>query len=278
MLPHTFCHLSGIGVKTERRLWDLGLTSWDAVLTGNDLPLASPRMTVLKRRLHESRRHLEQGHAHHFYRGLPVSEHWRLFGDFRHSVAFLDIETTGLGESGDYITTIAVYDGRSVTTFVHGQNLDEFPGFIARFRLLVTFNGKTFDLPFIRRYFRMPVNQAHIDLRYVLRSLGYRGGLKSCEHQLGLDRNELEGVDGFFAVLLWADYKQRHNEAALETLLAYNTLDVLNLETLMTRAYNAKLADTPFAAEAELPPNAPPPNPFTAHLDTVRRIRIRCGG
>lgn len=42
---------------------------------------------------------------------------------------------------------------------------------------------------------------AHIDLRYVLASLGYRGGLKGCERQLGLDRQELQDVDGFFSLI-----------------------------------------------------------------------------
>jgi len=56
-------------------------------------------------------------------------------------------------------------------------------------------------------------------LRYVLKSLGYSGGLKSCEKALGLDRGDLDGVDGYFAVLLWRDYQKKHNEKALETLL-----------------------------------------------------------
>ena len=34
-----------------------------------------------------------------------------------------------------------------------------------------------------------------IDLRYILASLGYGGGLKSCEQQLGITRPDLEDVD-----------------------------------------------------------------------------------
>jgi len=43
--------------------------------------------------------------------------------------------------------------------------------------------------------------------------------LKFCEKALGLDRGDLDGVDGYFAVLLWRDYQKKHNEKALETLL-----------------------------------------------------------
>jgi uncharacterized protein YprB with RNaseH-like and TPR domain len=52
------------------------------------------------------------------------------------------------------------------------------------------YNGKTFDVPFIEKYFGIRMNHAHIDLRYVLKSLGYAGGLKRCEKALGLDRGE----------------------------------------------------------------------------------------
>ena len=32
MLQHTFCHLPGISVTTERQLWAAGIDSWDAAL------------------------------------------------------------------------------------------------------------------------------------------------------------------------------------------------------------------------------------------------------
>jgi len=57
-------------------------------------------------------------------------------------------------------------------------------------------------------FFGIELNQVHIDLRYVLRSLGYTGGLKGCEKQAGIDRGNLEGVDGYFAVLLWTIIKE----------------------------------------------------------------------
>jgi uncharacterized protein YprB with RNaseH-like and TPR domain len=41
-----------------------------------------------------------------------------------------------------------------------------------------------------------------IDLRYILKSMGFKGGLKGCEKQLGMDRGDLAGVDGLLAVYL----------------------------------------------------------------------------
>jgi len=45
-----------------------------------------------------------------------------LYPEFRGSVAFFDIETTGLSFATDQITTIALYDGNLIRTYVRGQN------------------------------------------------------------------------------------------------------------------------------------------------------------
>jgi uncharacterized protein YprB with RNaseH-like and TPR domain len=117
--------------------------------------------------------------------------------------------------------------------------------------------------------------QAHIDLRYVLASLGYKGGLKGCEKKLGLHRGDLEDVDGFFAVLLWQDYSASGNPRSLETLLAYNIQDVVNLETLLVMAYNLKLRQSPCLALPEMALPQQPPNPFVADPGIIGRLRQR---
>ena len=122
------------------------------------------------------------------------------------------------------------------------------------------------------RLFGVPLDQAHIDLRYLLASLGYKGGLKGCERRLGLDRGDLADVDGYFAVLLWHDYRRRGNREALETLLAYNIRDVVNLEPLLIKAYNLKAAQTPFGPSVALGPPTSPAEPFRAHAPTVARL------
>ena len=127
--------------------------------------------------------------------------------------------------------------------------------------------------PIIESHFGISLNHAHIDLRYILGSLGYRGGLKSCEIQLGIDRGDLKDIDGFFAVLLWHDYKRNRNEKALETLLTYNIEDVLNLETLIVMAYNLKIEDTPFFETHKIALPATPEIPFKADIETVEKIK-----
>jgi len=274
MLRHTFCHLPRISETTERSLWRAGITSWETALA----PRPTGRSSTIRRLpdalLRESLAHFEKANSAWFGRCLPAGQVWRLFHDFRASCAYLDIETTGLPGQG-HITTIALYDGRAIRTYVHGDNLDQFGKDIRDYRLLVTYNGKSFDLPFIARDLGVRLEQPHIDLRYLLSSLGLKGGLKSCERQVGLTRPGLEDVDGFVAVLLWNDYRRRKNAQALETLLAYNVQDTVNLEWLLIHACNRKVAElegVSFATDYRLPIPQPPANPHQPDDATVRRV------
>ncbi len=224
----------------------------------------------------ESVEKLEMDDARFFCDMLLSTETWRMFFNFRHSVAYLDIETTGQYGCKEEITTIAMYDGSKLYYYIRGHNLKQFAQDIGRYGLIVTYNGKCFDLPVIRRLLGIRMDQAHIDLRFVLHSLGFRGGLKGCEKQLGIDREELDGLDGYFAILLWQDYVNNRNHKALDTLLAYNILDAVNLEPLMVKAYNMKLEATPFESDRtiqDIP--AAPINPFEPDLETVDRLRSK---
>ena len=271
MLEQTFCHIPGIGAKTEQGLWAAGISCWREVAGHPQLP--PRRATVLTQHASESLDRLQARDLPFFTERLPNNQHWRLFPHFRDRLAYLDIETTGLGAPGDHITTIALYDGTSIRHYVHGDNLPAFKQDIRAYDLLVTFNGKGFDVPFIESYFGMRLSTPHIDLRYVLASLGYRGGLKLIERTLGFDRGDLADVDGYFAVLLWQDYVRKKNRAALETLIAYNMVDTVNLEALMVLAYNLKIAQTPFAESLRLPASTAPSIPFVPDGPTVTRLQ-----
>lgn len=270
MLTNTFCHIPGIGEKTERSLWAAGVTSWDSNLpkTGLKLPCAIRQSWL--RQIEESIGNHASRNPSYFGDRLPVDQQWRLYRDFQDSCAFVDIETTGLYFAE--ITTIALYDGRTIRYNVNGINLDHFLADVNDYRLLVTYNGKSFDVPFIEGHFHVRLPQAHIDLRWPLWSLGLSGGLKGCERQLGIGRPGLEGIDGFVAPLLWSEYRVRGNVKALETLLAYNIQDTLSLHALMVHAYNQKVKATPFSDSHSLPSPSLPQLPFKADPDTVERV------
>ena len=275
MLRNTFVHIPGIGLKTEQQLWAAGIRSWDDVAGPAPAPPGVPAAKLNLIAAHSER--LSDSCLQdpgYFADLLSSSHHWRLFPHFREATAYLDIETTGTGWD-DCITTIALYDGTTVATYVQGRNLEDFVEDIRRYEALVTYNGKCFDIPIIERYFGIRLEQVHLDLRFLLHQLGYRGGLKGCERQLGLDRGELDGVDGYFAVLLWQEYQRSGNPAVLETLLAYNVEDTVNLETLMVYAFNLNLQQTPFEASHRLPLPSPPMLPYRPDRHLLDRLKAR---
>ena len=237
MVKRTFIHLPGVGLRTEAHYWRQGLTTWEDFLTVNRVGGLGPeRLAWLKGLLQESLRHLHP--PEYFAARLPAGELWRLFHHFRSRTAYLDIETTGAGWPEQAVTVVGLYDGRTMRQFVLGKNLLDFPETLADVDVLVTFNGSQFDLPVLRASFPdLVLPPVHLDLRFILTRLGYRGGLKRIEPLFGITRApEVAGLNGFDAVLLWERF-QRGDLRAGKLLLQYNQEDVLNLEILMERAF-----------------------------------------
>lgn len=249
MLHHTFIHIQGVGEKTERHLWDKGIHTWEDYLGCVHPVLSRGRDGLIREELRNSIAHRSE--IGFFAERLPSCEAWRLYDTFRNRTAYLDIETSGGYLDVDEITVIGLYDGRTMRSFVSGVDLEDFECAIAGFDLVVTFNGTCFDLPFIRRTFPgISLPPGHIDLRYPLKRLGYRGGLKRIEKETGIERQAgIEGLDGYDAVRLWRDY-QWGNAGALEVLLEYNRADVANMEVLMQLvSFRMKEKVLPFPCE-----------------------------
>ncbi|OGQ88214.1 MAG: exonuclease [Deltaproteobacteria bacterium RIFOXYD12_FULL_56_24] len=278
MLHNTFVHIPGIGETTERRLWQAGVETWDDFREPYPQFLSAQKVQLIRTHLGRSLAQAGEQAPYEFYRQLPTAQRWRIFPHFRHAVAYLDIETTGLSFIDHCITTVSLYDGKEVFTYVQGENLADFAEDIRQYQLLVTYNGKAFDVPMLERYFGFKLTQPHIDLRPLLQKLGFTGGLKGCERQLGLDRGHLAGVDGYFAVLLWREYRRTGARRVLETLLAYNVEDAVNLESLLVQAYNLKLQGTPFAESHRLPLPLLPEKVFFPDLELIDRLRGRLRG
>ncbi len=270
MLTRTFAHLQGVGAKTEGDLWNAGFHTWSDIEEKKPSGFSASKWEYFRNNLSQARQNFATKPTF-FTKLLPASQHWRIFSQFRQVTAYLDIETTGLGPSA-YITTIALYDGTRTRTYVQGKNLDEFPIDIMEYDVLVTYNGKTFDVPVIEKYFGMLLPQAHIDLRYILGGLGFKGGLKKCEVMLGIDRDELAGVDGYMAVLLWNHFRETGDQKAMDTLLAYNIMDTVNLEILMVEAFNRHLEKTPFYETLKIPIPETPQQEITPDRDLVAKL------
>lgn len=235
MLDTCFTHLPGVGPAFVAKLRDAGIVTWGDALC-KDLPCGPKKAAGFLAGVAASKERLEQGDIRWFGNVLPPAEQWRLYPYCRNSAAYVDIETTGLSWSENCITTIALYDGDRVRTYVQGKNLGDFADDILEYELLVTWNGRGFDAPILRRSLHIPLDMPHLDLLPVFRRLDLRGGLKKVEKILGIERDELEGVDGWMAVRLWSAFERTRDERFLETLLAYNVADVLSLEYLAAYA------------------------------------------
>lgn len=152
--------------------------------------------------------------------------------------AYLDIETTGLSPDYHEITVVGIYlvEG-SDTRFVQlvGEEITEesLLELLDGVSTIFTYNGKRFDLPFIRDRLGLNLEAefGHHDLMYDCWRNNLYGGFKAVEHQLGIPRR-LKGINGFEAVMLWWRYVNEGDRTALELLLEYNREDVMNLTVL----------------------------------------------
>lgn len=152
--------------------------------------------------------------------------------------AYLDIETTSLDPSDGELTVVGLCldDGREqrVIQLVGGEiSATRVFEFIEQVKVLYTYNGERFDLPYIKAKLGVDLSRhcTHHDLMYDCWQINLYGGLKEVERQLGIER-KLSGIDGRLAVQLWFDYKLYGEKRFLTTLLDYNREDVLNLKAL----------------------------------------------
>jgi len=246
VIRRTFMILPSIGGATERRLWREGILDWDCFLGCRHISgISETRKERLDGHLGIASEFLERGETSYFCRLLPSREHWRLLEAAGDDVAFLDIETNGLGQ--DAITTVVgVHKGGEDTALVRGRDLSaaSISRALEGAKLIVTYNGSTFDLPMLEREFPFAVPRVpHFDLRHGCSRLGYAGGLKSVERQLGIARDkDLEYMTGEQAVWLWHAWERKGSENALRTLLRYNMEDVKNLKPISRIVYDGLIA------------------------------------
>lgn len=178
--------------------------------------------------------------------------------------AFIDTETTGLaGGSGTYAFLVGV--GKyTVDSFQLVQLFMRDPGeelaqlavldeLLADCKIVVTFNGKSFDIPLLNtRYitngWEAPFKDfAHLDLLHLARRI-WRQRLPSRtlgyleEQVLGQQRTEKD-TPGWMIPQMYFDYLQSGDARPLRGVLYHNAMDVLAMAGL--NRYMAKLIENP---------------------------------
>lgn len=241
MIQRCFRVFHGIGPGCERAIHEAGIADWQAFLASDDAPGPSgSRRASLHRQVQRWLTALEERDARFFERNLPRAEHWLLFRAFGDAVRYLDIETAGLSPSRHEVTMLGLFDGRRYQALVKGQGLTEraIAEALRGCKLLVSYFGSQFDVPFLRHHFPgIDWGLPHYDLCFAARRVGLKGGLKGVERQLGLVRDDaIAEVDGFEAVRLWRRH-QRGDPTALPTLIDYNQADTCNLARIAAIVY-----------------------------------------
>ncbi len=241
MIRHTFRIAPSVGTKKERYIWESGVRDWDDFLASRSVcAVPDYRKKECDLAISKASELLDDGDAAGLNGLLPKSEQWRLFGEFGDRAAYLDIETDGL-ERDSLVTVVTVHTVKDTVTLVHGRGLDDgaISDALDGASMLVTFNGSCFDLPVLRESFpALDLTLPHLDLRFASRKVGYRGGLKNLEAEIGISRDEgIQGVDGFEAVRLWKRWCGRGDADSLERLTEYNRADTVNLKRVADAVY-----------------------------------------
>jgi hypothetical protein len=169
---------------------------------------------------------------------------------------FLDTETTGLaGGSGTCPFLVGLgwveedqFRVRQLFMRDYPEEpalLEELTQLLSRFESLVTYNGKTFDLPLLESRFvlsrlRFPLAELpHFDLLHPARNL-WKARLESCRlveleyALLGFER--MEDVPGELIPALYFDYVRSGDASRLPAVFLHNRNDILSLAALAVHA------------------------------------------
>lgn len=232
MITEALLHCAGIGPARLTQLHERDIRTWADVLDAQD-SLAGARW---RRLAEESRRclaALDAGEIRYFTNRFAPQDKWRILSHFLDQASYFDIETVGL-EHDAAITVISCWHDGRLYNFVEHENLDEFLELLDEIRLLVSFNGSSFDVPRILDTFHIPeLPCAHLDMRWTCFHQGLIGGLKEIADRAGIIRPEdLQSADGELAVRLWSAWRNCQNGAARQLLIRYCASDVLMLVML----------------------------------------------
>jgi hypothetical protein len=168
------------------------------------------------------------------------------------TAAFIDVETSGLaGGTGVYTFLVGVGffagDSFHVRQFFM-RDLTEEPAlvaaldeFLSRFEAVVSYNGKSFDVPLLATRFTLAFRHLplaklpHLDLLHPARRL-WREHLPSCalndveKYVLGFERQD--DVPGWLIPSLYFDYIRTGDAGPLRSVFQHNVWDILSLVAL----------------------------------------------
>lgn len=170
----------------------------------------------------------------------------------REELLFFDIETTGFSGDANMVYLIGcVYYKKDCAHFIQWfadtkeaekQVLESFFSFLKGYRILIHFNGDTFDIPFLqKRCHALKLSGsfgdiASIDIFKRIRPYKKHLGLsslkqKAIESFLGVSRDDK--YDGGQLIEVYEEYLKTHEEFLLRLLLLHNEDDLKGMPALL---------------------------------------------
>lgn len=235
MIKNSFIFLEKIGKIEEKKIWQQGLCDWQDFLNTERVKGILPlKKEYYNRKIKEAAKELLDENYNYFINKLSNKEVWRLYPEIKDECCFLDIEVDSYGK----IILVGVSNYYNTNFFIKEVNLELVRRELEKYKLIITFNGSSFDLPKLRKQLGVEIDKPHIDLKPLCINLGLKGGLKEVEKILKLKRpSNLLGNP----VDLWRAFHASRDKEYLDLLIEYNREDVENLKGIMDYVYK-KLA------------------------------------
>ena len=171
----------------------------------------------------------------------------------RNDFKFMDIETKGLSNVPIILIGVAEIKGNKIIASQYflrnyaeeASIIDAYLNHLDENSVHVTFNGKTFDIPFIKnrcRYNRIQadLDLAHLDLMYFAKNL-WGESLPNC--QLQTIEKELFGIErvgdvpGQYIPGYWDTYFEKDNIGPVVPIIEHNAQDVISLASFLDKMY-----------------------------------------
>ncbi len=172
------------------------------------------------------------------------------------NILFIDTETTGLGAAGvlAFLTGIGRFDTPETFTITQyflrtpsdeGAMLREIREMITEQTALITFNGRSFDIPLLDGrglLNRLPLSLGtlpHLDLMWIARKIWYRRlgsySLGTLEQRVLNIRRSGADIPGYLIPIVYTDYLRTGSLKELSRVFYHNEIDVLSMAVLLVR-------------------------------------------
>ena len=233
MIKQSFIFLERISKSKEEQIWKSGISDWNEFLNNKKITkIADSKKNYYNHKIKEARQALLQDNSSYFIGRLPKKEMWRLYHYFKDECGYLDVEIDSHGK----IILAGISNYYNSNSFVKGYNLEKewLQKELSKYKILVTFNGSSFDLPRLKKQLGLEINIPHIDLKHLVLRLSLKGGLKEVEKTLNLKRPANRYGN---PVDLWKAFHASGDKEWLELLINYNKEDIENLKLIMDFVY-----------------------------------------